>query len=138
MMLKTTFKSKSIIFTIVISIHLKGDIMLTPETAQRLIPFRTSQTNQLSAALTSTNETFWTENKLNGYYIIGYIINDKLDSLTKQTIPKVRKILYSAYQLVLPKNKFWVHICISYDPYDIIKLIVLGSTNDWRCVMYTI
>ena len=104
-MLKTTFKSKSIIFTIVISIHLKGDIMLTPETAQRLIPFRTSQTNQLSAALTSTNERFWTENKLNGYYIIGYIINDKLDSLTKQTIPKVRKILYSAYQLVLP-NKF--------------------------------
>ena len=63
--------------------------MLTPQAAQRLIPFRTSQNNQLSAAFTSTNETFWTENKVNGYYIIGYIINDKLDPLNKQIIPKV-------------------------------------------------
>ena len=66
--------------------------MLTPETAQRLIPFRKSQTYRSSAALTSTNETFWTENKKDGYYIIGYIINDKLDSLTKETIPKVKKL----------------------------------------------
>ena len=99
-MLKTTCKPKSRIFTIDIFIHFKGDIMLTSEPALRLIPFRTSQTNQLSAALTSTNETFWTENKLDGYYIIGYIINDKLDSLTRQTIQKVRKIICSAYQLV--------------------------------------
>ena len=104
-MLKTTFKPKSRIFTIAILIHFKGDIMLTPETAQRLIPFRTSQTTKLSAALTSTNETFWTENKMDGYYIIGYIINDKLDSLTKQTIPKVRNIVCSAYQLVLLRQK---------------------------------
>ena len=67
--------------------------MLTPKTAQRLIPFRTPRNNQLSAAFTSTNETFWTENKVNGYYIIGYIINDKLDPLNKQIIPKVRQIV---------------------------------------------
>ena len=67
--------------------------MLTPKTAQRLIPFSTSQNNQLSAAFTSANETFWTENKVNGYYIIGYIINDKLDPLNKQIIPKVSRIV---------------------------------------------
>ena len=71
------------------SIQNKGDIILTSETAQRLIPFATSQTEYLSAAFTNKNETFWTENKVNGYYIIGYTINDKLDSLNKQTIPKV-------------------------------------------------
>ena len=71
--------------------------MLTPKTAQRLIPFRTSQNNQLSAAFTSMNETFWTENKVNGYYIIGYTINDKLDSLNKQTIPKVRLVTLTSY-----------------------------------------
>ena len=66
--------------------------MLTPETAQRLIPFRESPNNDLSAAFTTKNESFWTTNKLNGYYIIGYIINDKLDSLNKQIIPKVRNV----------------------------------------------
>ena len=64
--------------------------MLTPNTAQRLIPFKTSQNNDLSAAFTTKNESFWTENKVNGYYIIGYIINDKLDPLNKEIIPKVR------------------------------------------------
>ena len=67
--------------------------MLTPQTAQRLIPFRTSQNNDLSAAFTITNESFWTENKENGYYIIGYTINDMLDPLNKQIIPKVRHII---------------------------------------------
>ena len=71
----------------------KGDIMLTPNTAQRLIPFRTSQNDNLSAAFTTKNESFWTENKINGYYIIGYTINDKLDSLNKEIIPKVRRKL---------------------------------------------
>ena len=71
--------------------------MLTPKTAHRLIPFGTSQNNQLSAAFTSINETFWTENKVNGYYIIGYIINDKLDPLNKQIIPKVRRIVCQTY-----------------------------------------
>ena len=80
--------------------------MLTPETAQRLIPFRKSQTYHSSAALTSTNETFWTENKKDGYYIIGYIINDKLDSLTKETIPKVRKIVCSAKEFKFQSLKF--------------------------------
>ena len=80
------------------SIQNKGDIILTPETAQRLIPFTTSQNENLSAAFTNKNETFWTENKVNGYYIIGYTINDKLDSLNKQTIPKVRhKLRYKNY-----------------------------------------
>ena len=64
--------------------------MLTPKTAERLIPFRTWQNSDLSAAFTTKNESFWTENKVNGYYIIGYTINDKLDSLNKQIIPKVR------------------------------------------------
>ena len=64
--------------------------MLTPNTAERLIPFRTWQNSDLSAAFTTKNESFWTENKVNGYYIIGYTINDKLDSLNKQIIPKVR------------------------------------------------
>ena len=72
----------------------KGDIMLTPNTAQRLIPFKSSQNDDLSAAFTTKNESFWTENKINGYYIIGYTINDKLDSLNKQTIPKVRLNLH--------------------------------------------
>ena len=66
--------------------------MLTPNTAHRLIPFRTLQDDKFSAALI-TNETFWTENKINGYYIIGYIINDKLDSLNKKIIPEVRHII---------------------------------------------
>jgi len=64
--------------------------MLTPRTASRLIPFRTSQNNDLSAVFTAKNESFWTENKVNGYYIIGYTINEKLDDLNKQIIPKVR------------------------------------------------
>ena len=63
-------------------------------TAQRLIPFRTSKNDNLSAAFTAKNESFWTENKINGYYIIGYTINDKLDSLNKQAIPKVRQNLH--------------------------------------------
>ena len=67
--------------------------MLTPQTAQRLIPFRTSQNNDLSAAFTTTTESFWTENKVNGYYIIGYTINDMLDDLNKEIIPKVRQII---------------------------------------------
>jgi len=67
--------------------------MLTPETAQRLIPFRESPNNDLSASFTTKNESFWTTNKINGYYIIGYIINDKLDSLNKQIIPKVRQFV---------------------------------------------
>ena len=75
------------------SIQIKGDIILTPNTAQRLIPFRTSQDDYLSAAFTTKNESFWTENKINGYYIIGYTINDKLDSLNKEIIPKVRRKL---------------------------------------------
>ena len=76
--------------------------MLTPETAQRLIPFTTSQNEYLSAAFTNKNETFWTENKVNGYYIIGYTINDKIDSLNKQSIPKVShnfcKLYYIRYR----------------------------------------
>ena len=68
--------------------------MLTPRTAQRLIPFKTSQNNDLSAAFTTKNESFWTENKANGYYIIGYAINDKLDDLNKQIIPKVRHMMH--------------------------------------------
>ena len=64
--------------------------MLTPRTAQRLIPFRISQSNTFPAAFTTTNELFWTENKINGYYVIGYIISDKLDSMNKQIIPRVR------------------------------------------------
>ena len=67
--------------------------MLTPRTAQRLIPFKTSQNNDLSAAFTTKNESFWTENKVKGYYIIGYIINDKLDPYNKEVIPKVRLFL---------------------------------------------
>ena len=67
--------------------------MLTPNTAQRLIPFKTSQNNDLSAAFTTKNESFWTENKVNGYFIIGYTINDRLDDLNKQIIPKVRHMI---------------------------------------------
>ena len=91
--------------------------MLTPRTAQRLIPFRTSQNNDLSAAFTTKNESFWTENKVNGYYIIGYIINDKLDPLNKEIIPKVRMIEFK---------------------YQIPKMIVSGSSTDRRCIMYSI
>ena len=67
--------------------------MITPQTAERLIPFRKSQNNYLSAAFTTTKESFWTENKVNGYYIIGYTINDMLDHLNKEIIPKVRQII---------------------------------------------
>ena len=80
--------------------------MLTPNTAQRLIPFRTSQSNTFPAAFTTTNELFWTENKINGYYIIGYIINDKLDSLNKKIIPEVRHIIALRYPIkYLPNTK---------------------------------
>ena len=82
--------------------------MLTPNTAQRLIPFRTLQNNQLSAAFTSMNETFWTENKVNGYYIIGYIINDKLDPLNKQIIPKVRQMKFKHISRQKNQNFFEV------------------------------
>ena len=86
-------------------IHGEGDIMLTPRTAHRLIPFRTLQNDKFSAAFT-TNETFWTENKINGYYIIGYIINDKLDSLNKKIIPEVRHIIALRYPIkYLPNTK---------------------------------
>ena len=71
-----------------IIIH-QGDILLTPQTASRLIPVRPLLNNKYSAALTNTSETLWTENKQAGYYIIGYIINDKLDTLNKKTIPEV-------------------------------------------------
>ena len=64
--------------------------MLTSKTAQRLIPFKPSQNGKSSSAFTTTIETLWTENKINGYYIIGYSINDQLDSLNKQIIPEVR------------------------------------------------
>ena len=81
--------------------------MLTPETAQRLIPFRKLPNNDLSAAFTTKNESFWTENKVNGYYIIGYTINDRLDDLNKQIIPKVRHTIW--------------HIAM---PCDISKLVI--------------
>ena len=63
--------------------------MLTPKNAHKFIEFRQISNDKFSAAFTSTNDTLWTENKVDGFYIIGYIINDKLDDLTKQTIPKV-------------------------------------------------
>ena len=71
----------------------QGDIVLTPKNAHKLIEFRQISNDKYSAAFTSANETLWTENKVNGYYIIGYIINDKLDDLTKKTIPKVKEKL---------------------------------------------
>ena len=64
-----------------------------------MIPFRTSKNDNLSAAFTAKNESFWTENKINGYYIIGYTINDKLDSLNKEIIPKVRQNLHKLYYM---------------------------------------
>ena len=67
--------------------------MLTPKTAERLIPFRTLRNDILSRAFTTKSESFWTETKINGNYIIGYTINDKLDSLNKEVIPKVRKMV---------------------------------------------
>ena len=79
-------------------IHGEGDIMLTPKTAHRLIPFRTLQNDKSFSADFTTNETFWTENKINGYYIIGYIINDKLDYLNKKIIPEVRNIIALRYR----------------------------------------
>ena len=68
----------------------QGDIVLTPKNAHKLVEFRQISNEKYSAAFTSTNDTLWTDNKANGYYIIGYIINDKLDDLNKQTIPKVK------------------------------------------------
>ena len=73
-----------------ILIH-KGDILLTPKTAHKLIQFKQNSNHGYSAALTLSNDTLWTEDKVNGYYIIGYIINDKLDDLNKKIIPQVRK-----------------------------------------------
>ena len=67
----------------------QGDIVLTPKNAHKLIEFKQISNDKYSAAFTSANDTLWTENKVNGYYIIGYIINDKLDPLNKQIIPKV-------------------------------------------------
>ena len=67
----------------------QGDILLTAQTASRLIPVSPLSNDKYSAALINTTETLWTENKQAGYYIIGYIINDRLNALTKQTIPKV-------------------------------------------------
>ena len=89
------------------SIQLIGDIILTPKTAQRLIPFTTSQNENLSAAFTNKNETFWTENKVNGYYIIGYTINDKLDTLNKQTIPKVKHNFPKLYYIIYRRQLYW-------------------------------
>ena len=36
------------------------------------------------------DETLWTGNKENGFYIVGYIIDENLDTLSKQIIPKVK------------------------------------------------
>ena len=85
--------------------------MLTPNTAQRLIPFRSSQNDNLSAAFTTKNESFWTENKINGYYIIGYTINDKLDSLNKEIIPKVRRNFHKLDKRICPRTEFGGHAC---------------------------
>ena len=85
--------------------------MLTPNTAQRLIPFRKSENGYSSRAFTTKNESFWTENKINGYYIIGYTINDKLDSLNKEIIPKVRRNFHKLDKRICPRTEFGGHAC---------------------------
>ena len=64
--------------------------MLTPKTATRLIPFSSSENNKSFSVLMKNDETLWTRNKKNGFYIIGYIIDAKLDALSKDVIPKVK------------------------------------------------
>ena len=44
---------------------------------------------QSQAGFARSNDLRWDQNVINGQYIIGYSINDKLDSLNKQVIPKV-------------------------------------------------
>lgn len=44
---------------------------------------------QSQAGFAASNDSRWDQNIINDQYIIGYNINDKLDSLTKQVIPEV-------------------------------------------------
>ena len=44
---------------------------------------------QSQAGFARSNDLRWDQNVINGQYIIGYSINDKLDSLTKEVIPEV-------------------------------------------------
>ena len=44
---------------------------------------------QSQAGFVTKNDSRWDQNLINGHYIIGYSINDKLDSLTKEVIPEV-------------------------------------------------
>ena len=78
------------IWTNDISIHCLGDIILTPKTATRLIPFSSRYDKSLSV-LMKNDETLWTGNNENGFYIVGYIIDENLDTLNKQIIPKVKE-----------------------------------------------
>ena len=64
--------------------------MLTPKTAARLIPFSASVNDKSFSVLMKNDETLWTRNKKNGFYIIGYIIDAQLDALNKAVIPKVK------------------------------------------------
>ena len=47
------------------------------------------QLKQSQAGFVTSSGSRWDQNIINGQYIIGYSINDKLDSLSKQVIPEV-------------------------------------------------
>ena len=44
---------------------------------------------QSQAGFAVSDDLIWDQKIINGQYIVGYSINDKLDSLTKQVIPEV-------------------------------------------------
>ena len=44
---------------------------------------------QSQAGFAVSDDLRWDQNIINGQYIVGYSINDKLDGLTKQVIPEV-------------------------------------------------
>ena len=64
--------------------------MLTRNTANRLIPF-SSEMMKSRAFKSYTNSTLdlWDQNVENGKFIIAYQINEGMDDLNRELIPKV-------------------------------------------------
>ena len=65
--------------------------MLTQNTANRLIPF-SSQMKKSMASYTNSKVELWDQNVENGKFIIAYQINEGMDDLNRQLIPKVNDL----------------------------------------------
>ena len=74
-----------------------GDVILSFNSAKRLIPNNLSTINGLNRAYgMRRDEQLWTKHKINGKYIVAYKVNGGLDSYTKSLIPKVSTVKSNA------------------------------------------